>query len=101
MWILITFDLPTKTAAQRRAYRGFRRLLRQRGFVYTQHSIYVRHHTRMRDAARTLAAIKKGRPKQGRLAILQLSDACYAGQLCYVEGVLQRVEGVKPPLLCW
>lgn len=43
MWLLVFFDMPTETKAQRKAYAGFRKKLLNDGFTMFQFSIYVRH----------------------------------------------------------
>ena len=43
MWILVFFDLPTETKAERKIYSDFRKKLLKDGYSMFQFSIYVRH----------------------------------------------------------
>lgn len=42
MRLMIMFDLPTETAAERKEYRQFRKELINEGFLMVQYSVYVR-----------------------------------------------------------
>ncbi len=42
MRLMVMFDLPVDTSADRRNYRKFRKALLNEGFVMIQYSIYVR-----------------------------------------------------------
>lgn len=42
MRLLLMFDLPVETVAERRAYRKFRKFLIDEGFIMHQYSIYSR-----------------------------------------------------------
>ncbi|WP_295196088.1 CRISPR-associated endonuclease Cas2 [Veillonella sp.] len=42
MRVLIMFDLPVETAADRKAYRAFRKFLLATGFYMMQESIYAK-----------------------------------------------------------
>ena len=43
MWVLVLFDLPTETKAERKQYSLFRKKLIKDGFAMFQFSIYVRN----------------------------------------------------------
>ena len=43
MWVIVMFDLPTDTKADRRSYALFRKSLIQDGFSMLQFSVYIRH----------------------------------------------------------
>ena len=43
MWVLVLFDLPTETAAERKIYAKFRKNILKDGFQMFQFSIYLRH----------------------------------------------------------
>ena len=41
-WLLVFFDLPTKTAEERRSYVNFRKALIEDGYQMIQYSVYAR-----------------------------------------------------------
>ena len=43
MWIVVLFDLPTETKAQRKHHAQFRKSLLKDGFSMMQYSVYKRH----------------------------------------------------------
>ena len=43
LWVLVFFDLPTETKAQRKIYAKFRKDILRDGFQMFQFSIYMRH----------------------------------------------------------
>lgn len=42
MWVMVIFDLPVQTKAQRRAATKFRNFLLDEGFSMSQFSVYMR-----------------------------------------------------------
>lgn len=43
MWLMVLYDLPTETKAQRKAFATFRKNLQGLGFSMFQFSAYLRH----------------------------------------------------------
>ncbi|MDB4143117.1 CRISPR-associated endonuclease Cas2 [Akkermansiaceae bacterium] len=41
-WLMVAFDLPTKTKEERKRYTNFRKFLLDDGFQMMQYSVYVR-----------------------------------------------------------
>ncbi len=77
MWMIVMFDLPTNTKAQRRAATKFREYLLDNGFVMTQYSIYLRLLSG-KDKARSLERkIGANVPKEGSIQILCITDKQY------------------------
>lgn len=71
--VVLCFDLPSKTAAQKRSYRRFRAFLLARGYHPLQKSIYFKllHYRSSLNAE--VSAVKAGGPKEGDVAVLPLS----------------------------
>lgn len=74
VWLHVSFDLPTLTAAQRRAANRFRKDLNRMGFWRSQLSIYVKYHPRASYVAGDMAAVKNMVPCGGLVCILTLTD---------------------------
>ena len=42
MWLMVMFDLPVVTNAEKREYVRFRKYLQKEGFMQLQYSVYAR-----------------------------------------------------------
>ncbi|WP_416878458.1 CRISPR-associated endonuclease Cas2 [Litorimonas sp.] len=78
MWIMVLFDLPTTTKAERRAYTQFRDFLLDHSFVMSQYSVYLRHTTGRAQASPIIKRIEQAVPPEGKVDILQFTDRQYA-----------------------
>lgn len=78
MRMLVFFDLPTETAADRREYRRFRKLLIRNGFLMLQESVYCK--LLLNSTAQTAAAelLRKNHPPQGIVQILTVTEKQFA-----------------------
>ena len=74
MWVLAFFDLPVKTAKQRRIYTDFRKFLLRDGFRMMQYSVYTRHCPSEENAAVHIKRIESNLPAQGDVRILAVTD---------------------------
>ena len=74
MWVLVFFDLPTETKADRKRYTEFRKKLIQDGFTMFQFSIYLRHCPSRENAEVHILRTKKNLPPQGQVGILCITD---------------------------
>ena len=92
MWCMVLFDLPTKTAAQRREYAAFRNLLLDNGFVRTQYSVYARYSPAGILASRIVSSIKGTVPPQGEVRILHVTDRQWAATLRFFNATEEAVE---------
>ncbi len=78
MWVVVMFDLPTVSKAEKTAYRKFHTFLMEDGFTRVQYSIYGRH-----CASREISDVHTGRvrgnlPPGGEVRMLQMTDAQFA-----------------------
>jgi len=74
MWILVFFDLPTETSAERKIAARFRKDLMQDGFNMFQFSIYMRHCASRENADVHVKRIKDLLPEKGHIGILSITD---------------------------
>jgi len=74
MWVLVLFDLPTETKAERKLYSNFRKDLLKDGFTMFQFSIYLRHCPSKENADVHIARVKRLLPKYGHVGILCITD---------------------------
>jgi CRISPR-associated protein Cas2 len=79
MRLLVFFDLPTMTKADKRAYTLFRRFLLQEGYDMLQWSIYGRLVNGADDAEKHLKRLASNLPQQGSIRYLQISEKQFAG----------------------
>lgn len=96
MWIFALFDLPTETAAQRKAAAAFRKGLLQDGFTMYQYSVYIRHCASKENADVHCQRVRLMTPPQGMVSILTITDRQFA--------MIQTLYGAKkkppPPPPC-
>ena len=77
MWVLVMFDLPVMTDAQRKHASGFRNELLDRGYMMAQFSIYMRHCPSPEAAEAAVALLKKLVPREGKVNVLAITDRQY------------------------
>lgn len=74
MRMLVMFDLPTETSADRRHYRQFRKMLIQNGFYMLQESIYTRMLLNPSVQRSSIEVIRKNKPPAGTVQVLTLTE---------------------------
>ncbi|MCK6612453.1 MAG: CRISPR-associated endonuclease Cas2 [Bacteroidia bacterium] len=74
MWVLVFFDLPTESAAERKIYARFRKDLLCDGFAMFQFSIYLRHCASRENAETHVRRVKELMPEKGHIGILCITD---------------------------
>lgn len=78
MRLIVMFDLPTATSADRRAYRKFRKGLITNGFYMLQESVYCRLVLNNTVAKAATNAIRKIKPPEGSAIILTVTEKQFA-----------------------
>lgn len=78
MRVFIMFDLPTETVSDRSAYRHFRKLLINSGFIMMQESIYTKLCLNGSEAKCVIDNIKKNKPEKGLVQLLTITEKQYA-----------------------
>ena len=66
-WLVVAFDLPVLSKAQRKAATGFRQFLLDDGFQMMQFSVYIRPCVSFARQDTHLDRIKKGIPPEGKV----------------------------------
>lgn len=78
MRVLVMFDLPVKTAAERRIYAIFRRFLIKNGFLMLQESVYCKLAQNTTAADAITEHIRKNKPSDGLVQVLRITEKQYA-----------------------
>lgn len=74
MWILVMFDLPTETKAQKKRAAGFRSFLLHDGFTMFQFSIYVRNCASRENTKVHIDRVKNMLPDEGKVCIITITE---------------------------
>lgn len=85
MRILVFFDLPIETAADRRNYRQFRKLLLDNGFLMLQESVYCKLLLNGTAQSTMAEIIRRGKPPKGLIQMLTVTEKQFA-KMEYVVG---------------
>jgi CRISPR-associated protein Cas2 len=83
LYLLILFDLPTQTKAQRKRYTKFRKTLLDDGFTMIQYSCYMRICKSNYSAQSHKKFIVDNLPKKGEVRIMKLTDNVYNSMKIY------------------
>ena len=78
MRVLVFFDLPTETTADKRAYRLFRKALIRNGFVMMQQSVYCRLLINANAGKAAMETVRKNKPPEGLVQMLTITEKQFA-----------------------
>lgn len=78
MRLIVFFDLPTTSAAKKRAYTLFRRFLLKNGYDMLQWSVYSRIVNNTDDAKKHCQRLRDNLPKEGSIRCLEVSEKQFA-----------------------
>lgn len=78
MRLIVLFDLPVTTAAQRREYTRFRKFLLKSGFVMQQESVYSKLALNTTVAQRIAENVRKSKPNEGLVQMLTITEKQYS-----------------------
>lgn len=95
MWMLVMFDLPSKTKEQKKRYTRFRKLLLNDGFRKLQYSVYGRHCPSKENANVHQKRIELGLPPNGNVRILQVTEKQFAAMKTFYGKKQKKTE--EPP----
>ncbi len=85
MRIIVFFDLPTETSADRREYRKFRTMLIKNGFLMMQESVYCRMVLNGTALKAVTETIRKNKPSGGIVQLLPVTEKQFAA-MTYITG---------------
>jgi len=74
MWLFVSFDLPVKTAIQKKIAANFRKRLLKDGFSMMQYSVYIRHCASKESMEVHIRRVKKFIPNKGHVTIMSITD---------------------------
>ena len=77
MRLIVYFDLPMKTADDRRQYTRFRKYLQMQGFIMVQESVYSKIAVNATAAESIRKNLRNNRPGTGNVIILSVSEKQY------------------------
>ncbi len=77
MWMVVMFDLPVVTKAERKAAADFRLTLLDMGFEMNQFSVYMRFCTSAAQVETLCRRVEAALPGGGKVNILQFTDKQY------------------------
>ena len=78
MRVIVFFDLPVLTDANRIDYRTFRKYLVKSGFMMVQESVYCKLAQNSSVADIVVDNIKKNRPHEGLVQVLRVTEKQYS-----------------------
>ncbi len=84
MKLICMFDLPTDSNEDKRAYRNFRKILIQNGFVMIQYSVYVRTCPNREFAKKFIPKIKEKAPIKGNVRLISITEKQYEDMVLIV-----------------
>ena len=88
MWVIVMFDLPTETKADKKNYTKFRKDMLADGFQMFQFSMYLRHCASRENAEVHVKRTKKNLPPKGHVGILVITDKQF--------GMMEIYRGREP-----
>jgi len=96
MWLVVMFDLPTKTKQDKKRYRWLGQYLSKEGYVRLQYSIYAKVFNSVESAnfgKKRLKEFLKINIKKGNVRILMFTDAQF-GKMDIIIGEQSNQEKV-------
>ena len=85
MRVIVFFDLPVLTLADRKEYRQFRRFLIKTGFVMLQESVYSKLVLNSTAATTVENIVQASAPSKGIVQLLTITEKQYAS-IKYITG---------------
>ena len=95
MWLLVMFDLPVGSKAERRTATRFRQWLLDEGYEMSQFSIYMRFCAGKEQVDRRIREISKERPGKGSVHVLSVTDRQFEKMVIF-RGT-KRAQGRAAP----
>lgn len=78
MRVMVLFDLPMKTTAERRSYSHFRKYLLKQGFIMLQQSVYTKIVLSLTAAKVIMEKIRENKPAKGLVQMITITEKQYA-----------------------
>lgn len=84
MRIIVLFDLPTGSKADRKSYAEFRKFLVNDGYAMEQFSVYTRVTLGRDNLESHIARLKQHLPSAGRVTVFALTEKQYESRMTLV-----------------
>ena len=78
MRVIVFFDLPVETTAERRAYSRFRKHLIRTGFIMMQESVYSKLAANPSVANAIVENVRKNSPPEGLVQMMTITEKQYS-----------------------
>lgn len=78
MRVIVFFDLPVQTPAQRQNYTRFRKHLTRSGFLMMQESVYCKLALNMSAAGAVMESVRQNKPPEGLVQMLVVTEKQFA-----------------------
>lgn len=85
MRMIVFFDLPVETSAERREYARFRKYLIKSGFMMIQESVYCKLMLNQTAVNVMMENVRKHKPPSGLVQVLTVTEKQYA-RMEYIVG---------------
>lgn len=85
MRVIVFFDLPVGTMAERREYTAFRKYLIKNGFLMMQESVYCKIAQNQSMAEYMVEGIRKNKPESGLVQVMKVTEKQFA-RMEYIVG---------------
>lgn len=85
MRMIVFFDLPVETSAERREYARFRKYLIKNGFMMIQESVYCKLMLNQTAVNAMMENVRKHKPPSGLVQVLTVTEKQYA-RMEYIVG---------------
>jgi len=98
MWMMVMFDLPTDTQAERKIASDFRHFLMDNGFEMAQYSVYMRFTGTREQSQKYVKNIKMNVPETGDVCVLFFTDKQFS-QIIHLSDSYESQLAGKPEQL--
>lgn len=92
MRLILFFDLPTTTKAERKVYSTFRKYLIKQGYLMMQFSVYSKLFNNSEALDNHIKILKKNLPKDGSIRAMSVTEKQYSKIMILVGGVSLNEE---------
>ncbi len=102
MRVIVFFDLPTTTSADRRNYTRFRKYLIKSGFYMMQESVYIKLALNQTIADSVITSLKRNKPQSGIVQMLCITEKQFS-KMEYIVGMKQEevIDSDERLIILW
>lgn len=92
MRLILFFDLPTTTKAERKTYSTFRKYLIKQGYMMMQFSVYSKLFNNSEALDNHIKILKKNLPKDGSVRAMSVTEKQYSKIMILLGGISLNEE---------